>query len=157
MARPTHGAGFYLAGPTSDERNADAAFIKITLVAAQRAVAVEVAGQVPTLMVRAIVAGEEHERMVGDFQFIEQIEYLANSAVHASHHAGKHRGRVAYLRPAVPANFIFVLRKFFAERGGILLRHMHCGVRDGDGQVGEERSLGIVANKLERLLVNEVV
>ena len=49
------------------------------------------------------------------------------------------------------------MRKLFTERGDIFLGTLHGGMRNGDGQVGKERFLGVVTDELERLLVNEIV
>ena len=153
-----HAAGLNLTGPMGDERHADAAFIKVPLVPAQGAIAVKKARFVTALIVRAVVAGEQHEGVVGNLQLVEQIEQLADAAVHAGHHAGKGGDRIFHLGPmAVLANEVLELRKLLTERRHILLGALHGGVRDGDGQVGEERFFGVVADELERLGMDEVV
>ena len=62
------------AGPVGEERHADAAFPQVAFVAAQGAGAVEEAGLMAAFVMRAVVAGEEDEGVVGNFQFIKQVK-----------------------------------------------------------------------------------
>ena len=66
-----HGAGFHLAGPMGNERHANASLIQVALVAFQGAIAVKETGLMAAFIMGSVVAGKEHERVVGDLEFIE--------------------------------------------------------------------------------------
>ena len=55
---------------------------------AQRAVGVEAFGVLAAFAVRAVVAGEQHERVVGDAEAIERVEQPADVGVQPGDHRG---------------------------------------------------------------------
>ena len=82
------GAAGDIAGPPGDGRHANAAFVEIAFVSAQRAVGVEVFVLVAAFGMRAIVRGEDHQGVVVDLQLPEQFHQPADFGVHAGDHGG---------------------------------------------------------------------
>ena len=90
------GAGRDTAGPAEDVRHADAAFVEHALAAAQRCVVGDAAALDAFALVAAdaaVVAGEDHERVVAELEFVEHGQHAADAFVHAGDHGGISRDR----------------------------------------------------------------
>ena len=75
-----------VAWPTDNKRNADAAFVGAALQPAKLAVVVEVFRVGASLFVRAVVAGEDHHRVVCQSTFFQELHNLAHLCVKARNH-----------------------------------------------------------------------
>ena len=128
--------GLIAPGPADDERHARAAFPDRILAAAERPGRLVVAelldGEVLVAVVehRAVVAGEDHQRVVGQLQAVERREQLADAPVE--------------LHDRVAAGPIVVLP---TNRGVRHARHVDV-VR---GEVEEERLVLVPLDELDAL------
>ena len=95
------GALGYVSRVTYDEWYAYASLVHVALAAAQGSVAVEEVGIGAALTVRAVVRGEDYERIVGYALLLEQRHDLAYVSVQTRHHRRERCHRV--LRGAVAA------------------------------------------------------
>ena len=84
-----HGAGFHLARPTDDERDADAAFVALALQAPQLAVASEECRVGPAFFVRTVVTAENHNRILVETFFLQLGQDFAHVGIQSVNHAGK--------------------------------------------------------------------
>ena len=152
-------AGGNHAGPVGEHWGPNAALMHITLVAAQAAGGIPKCRIVPAFLVRAVVAGEHHQRVVVDAQLREQREHFAHFVVEMLHHRGKPRDGIHHIRTrlaagTVSANFFVELRKHFAPFRVQLRRRVHRRVRDGGGDVTKKRLLRrrTAPNEIARVL-----
>jgi len=83
------GAGRDFAGPAGQERDADAAFVEIAFDAAEFAAAVEEAGVVIAFAMRAVVTGEDDQRIGIEAGIVNGLEHRARIAVQARHQGGE--------------------------------------------------------------------
>src|SRR5262245_56974945 len=81
-------ARLYSLSPAGAHRDANPAFVHIALDAAQTTVAVEEIRVGAALAVRAVVAGEEDERLVVNAEFLEQRHQTPDVAIHSRDHRG---------------------------------------------------------------------
>ena len=86
--------------PPCDEGHPDTALVALALEAAELAVAPEKLGVGATLLMGSVVAGEYHERVVGQPLVSQQLQDFAHILVEPGNHAGKlgmrmHHGIVA--------------------------------------------------------------
>ena len=95
------------AGPLDQHGHAEAAFVHRALLAAERMVA----AIGPAEDFRAVVAGEHHDRVVGDAEFVQLGEQFAHDPVQFGHRIGKQ----AEAGLAVP--LLGQMRKGVAARG----------------------------------------
>src|SRR4029079_10425722 len=106
------------AWPAGDQRHSDSAFVEIPLDASKPAAAVEELRSMPAFGVRAVVAAEDYESPAVEVQFLEQVEQLADAAVHARDHGGKVLFRLrpgffgvgSVVRDLHAVGFLFVVR-----------------------------------------------
>ena len=78
-------------GPPRDERHADAALVQVALAAAQRAAGLKVLATPAPFAHGAVVAAEEHDRVLGDAQLAELGDHLAHRVVEVGDHAREGR------------------------------------------------------------------
>ena len=78
---------WYVPRPTRDERYTEPAFVQVAFHAAQRAVAVEELHLMPSLLMRAVVTGKHHDRVVVDFVFLQHVQDSADVLVDVVDHA----------------------------------------------------------------------
>ena len=79
------------AGPTKDERDADAALVEHSFATLERHIVGDATTVDALALVAAdatVVAGEDHERVVSEFQVVERREDAADVFVEAGDHAG---------------------------------------------------------------------
>ncbi len=137
-----------LPGPAGDQRHPDAALVHIALVAAQRPVAVVEIGIRAALLVRPVVAGEQHQRLVVKAQPLQTGEQPADVAIHARNHGGMPLLRVGPVLVRVGT----VGRHFHA-----LLARLVVRVGDREGQVEEERLILVPLDELQGLRREQIV
>ena len=75
--------------PASDQRNAKAAFVKVSFHSFERAIGVKERHLVSAFLVRAVVAAEEDGRLLVNAQGFEQGEEFTDVVVHDLDHAGE--------------------------------------------------------------------
>ena len=105
---------------------------------------------------RTIIACKGHDRVVVNAKRLEQRHHVADMAIHARDHARKGRHRIGHHGARIFSNDMLELRKLFAERGMIILGHMHGCMRNRIRQKSEKGLVLVVANKLECLLGDKV-
>ena len=109
----------------------------------------------PTLLVGAVVRGENDQSIVLDFQFLEQVEDPPHVFVHKGHHGGEGGHGVLDDRPAVSPGDLFELGKFLAPGSDPLLGSLHGGMRDGKGDIAEKGLVLVRPDELEALVGNQ--
>ena len=82
-------AGGDATGPARGEGHPDAAFIQVTLDAAEGAAGAEEGVVLAVLGVRAVVGSEDHERVFVEAERLELGQQAADIAIEAVHHRGK--------------------------------------------------------------------
>ena len=150
-------AGGDPAGPAGDEGHADAAFVEGELEAPQRAGALKKFGVLAAGGDRAVVAGEDDERVFGKFEFVEQVEQAADVAVETGDHRGADGAGFALGGVGFSAGKRFGLGPavaIFSERIG---GDCDLGVRRREGAEEEKRAVFISADEVERLAHEEIL
>ena len=133
------------ARPAGEEGRADAPFVEVFLVAAEVAIAAEeLRIGAAERKDRAIIAGENHQRLVVEAEFLEQGHEPADVAVHAGDHrgiSGAWRGVIGVV-VGICERRLGPLAAVFRER---VFGHLEREVRDGEGEVEEERIVLLTA------------
>ena len=82
-ARLVHAPGGHVARPAHQAERADAAFVHAALASPQRARIADarIGGVADAVVFGAVVAGEEHDRVVGQFQFVKRLQQPADLRV----------------------------------------------------------------------------
>ena len=152
-------ASLHFARPLDNERHADAALVKRALEAAQRFHALEEIVVHLQLEVRgAIVGGENNDGVFLEAEFFDEVEHVADVAVHARDHrgvcgAGGEVRRVAVALAASEWRVIPFLREVRLE---FIVGHVQRDMRNDGGVIKKERLGLVLADERERLLVDAI-
>src|SRR5688572_12757390 len=109
------------AGPARDHRRADAALVKILLVTPQASRAAEVV-IAPELCGAAIIASEEHDRILRKAELSQQRGDAANIAIHARYHPGIGGTGFGLRGVMIPLILIGLVLEFAAVFGDRIVR-----------------------------------
>jgi len=136
-------AGLDMAGPVGHQRHADAALVEGGLHPAEGSIGAEEGTIHPAVEGRAVVAGEQHQRVLLEAALADPLEEQAEVPVHARDHRrvrGSRRGvREVALRPQVRRLVPTLVRVL----GQGVRGHLQRRVRDRRGEVEEEGLLGL--------------
>ena len=153
-------AGLYPAWPDDRRGYPQAALVRRPLPITEGTVAPEPCGVDAAGSRRrgSVVAGEHEDRVVGEFQFVEQPHDATDLPVHPRHHRGKSRqrplaGHVAFAA-AVGLLLVKVLR--VVHEGRLVARHLECQMRHGRRHVQKKGPVHVRAEKLELFLGDQV-
>ena len=105
----------------------------------------------------AVVAGENHEGVGGEFQFIEQIEEAADVAVEARDHRGAGSARLLLRRVSLGAGKRFGLGPLAAIFGERILGHGDLGVRESERAEEEKRPIFVPADEIKGLAYEHIL
>ena len=78
---PTDRARFNAAGPSDDQRHADAALVQVSFRGAQRR-------QIGHAAEGTVVGGKDNERLFREFKFVQGLQYATYGPVHGLDHGG---------------------------------------------------------------------
>ena len=153
-------AGLYPAWPGDRRGYPQAALVRRPLPITEGTVAPEPCGVDAAGSRRrgSVVAGEHEDRVVGEFQFVEQPHDATDLPVHPRHHRGKSRqrplaGHVAFAA-AVGLLVVKVLR--VVREGRLVSRHLKRQMRHGRRHVQKKGPVHVRAEKLELLRGDQV-
>ena len=158
-------AGGHVSRPRDEQRHADAPFVEVALVAAQRAVAVEEVGVGAPFQMGPVVAGEEDDGIIEQPLFAEFGHQLAHVAVQPRDHRRKGRPRVLLRAVAAPAEggarvdapVGGLLEAAPQAEDGAVFGDNQLGVGDGRGVEEQEGLVGrALVEEAQRLGVNQV-
>ena len=147
------------AGPAGEHGHADPSFVEGPFAAPQGAAAPEIVG--PAGGRRSVVGGEENDRIVGDAEFLQQLQDPADVSVQARNH--RRQRRVRLLRPDQAVGSVSVhrqsglLKRTAVLRVDFIVGNRVFGVGDGERDVTEERPILVGANELESPLRDDVM
>ena len=145
--------------PPRYERHANAALIALPLQSAQLAVAPEIRRVGSALLVRPVVGGEDHERVLVEPLLLQLRHYLPHVGVETRYHSGELR--VGVLHRVVARAFLPAPRLVHEKPLLVALQYLVVGLRQfGVGQgVGQEAHEGmprvLLANPFQCLVVDD--
>jgi hypothetical protein len=141
-------AGSDAAGPAHECGDAETAFIEGALAAAEVAVGVEKigVGAAEAVVERAVVGGENPERVALEAELFDEIHEAADLAVEARDHRGVGGARVL-VREVAAGAVVGLLGEFAAILGERVLGDLEREVRNGGGNVTEKRAVFVRADE----------
>ena len=128
----------HASGPPRDGRHADAALVQVAFATPQRAVGVEKVHLVAAFLVRAIVAGENYQRLLGEAPFAEFVQHAHDGKINVVHHPSE---ALLLVRPVAAGEGPEV--RHFHATPEIALAAFVVRVRRVECQVQEEWVLGL--------------
>ena len=84
----SHGVGFNFSGPAGNHGNTQTALVQVALDSLEWAGTAEEGRVVAAFLMRAIIAGEQDERVLVQFVFLQLGHDLADSGVEPGNHGG---------------------------------------------------------------------
>ena len=121
------------AGPPEDGGNADPSLKGLSFLTIQ----VTIIAVCVTIKLRAVIAGEDYDGVIGESGFLQDIQKLTDSFIHAGDHSVQSRQSGI---------------KAFPERCGIFFRALEGKVRRVIGGMEEKGLLSVLADKTDGFL-----
>ncbi len=106
-------SGLNLTRPPGNGSDPDTSLIEVTLISLERTVTVEEIRFVPPLLMGAVIGSENHQGIIINPKFFQQVKNPAHVLIHMLHHRRKCRHGVCDNGPAILSGHFFKLRKFF--------------------------------------------
>ncbi|MBA7481447.1 hypothetical protein ES707_16919 [subsurface metagenome] len=143
-----YGAGLDPAGPADNHRDTKTALVQIPFLSSKVPVGIEEIIESPPA---AVIAADEDNRIVFNFELFKQSENLPDLPVNHFHHCGVNFDIVRPLLARAPG-FVFEIKP-----GGLIFRNSPPAVRRRPRAVAEKRLVPMLANKLYGLVEDQVM
>ena len=138
-------------GQRAIKRHADAAFVQVPLHPAQRAVGIKSLDILPAFVVRAVVAGEQYQRVIVDAELLQRVDQSPDTFIHAR----DHRGLPFIGIGPRPIGVVAVIGHFLAIAQ--CAASFIVGMRNRHRPKQKERPLSICAHKVDRLACDQIM
>ena len=149
-------ASRHAAFPANNQRDPNAAFVHPALVAAQRAIGMEILGvEARERIDLPVVGGADEDRVVVQSKVLDQLDDAPYVAVHATDHR-RVGGVGILLRQVTLAADVGSVVQFAAVLRQRVFRDLQRQMRDGGGVVKEERPVPVLPNEPQRALATQV-